>query len=148
MTLSSLLYAINFIFFKFFAIDYNFYITSFWEYIGFAFFATILLIFIKKYRNEFINVLKVNSVKVISINGLNETISIFAKIIFNFASLMVPVTLVWIVNGSQPFFVFIYGVMLTLIFPKFAQENLSKKVLVQKIIAIVVMFIGGVIINL
>ena len=148
MTLSSLLYSINFILFKFFAIDYNFYITSFWEYVGFAFFAIILILFIKKYRNEFFKVIKVNSIKVVSVNGINEIINIIAKIAFNFASLIVPVTLVWIVNGSQPFFVFIFGIILTLLFPKFAKEDLSKKVLLQKIIAIFVMFVGGVIINL
>jgi hypothetical protein len=79
---------------------------------------------------------------VLSLNGVNEIINIIAKVAFNVASLLTPVTLVWIVNGLQPFFVFVYGVLLTVLLPKISQENITRKALLQKIVAIIVMFIG------
>jgi len=142
MMLSSLLFALNFLFFKYFAIQSDFWFTSFWEYVGFAIFATLLMVFVKSYRRQFITVLKTNRVTVLGLNGVNEIVNIVAKVSFNLASLLTPVTMVWIVNGLQPFFVFIYGVILTLVFPKISQENITRKALAQKIVAIVVMFVG------
>ncbi len=143
MTLSCLLFAINFLFFKFFAIQYSFWVTSFWEYTGFAIFASLLLMFVKPYRQEFVNVLKTNSLAVITINGISELINIVAKVSFNIASLLTPITLTWLVDGLQPFFIFIYGVLLTLFLPSISMENITKKVLTQKIVAIIVM-VGGI----
>lgn len=147
MALSCLLFSINFLFFKYFAIQSSFWITSFWEYIGFAVFASLLLVFVKPYRKEFINVLKENKLAVLALNGLNEILNIIAKVSFNIASLLTPITLIWIVDGLQPFFIFLYGVILTVFFPKISQENISKKILSQKIIAMLIMFMGIYLIN-
>jgi len=147
MVLSCLFFAVNFLFFKFYAIQYDFWVTSFWEYIGFAVFASLLLVFVAPYRKEFINVLKKNSLAVIAVNGVNEIINIVAKVSFNVASLLTPITLIWIVDGLQPFFIFIYGVLLTVFFPHLGKENISKKILAQKIVAILVMFVGVFLIN-
>lgn len=58
MTISSLFFSLNFLFFKYFAINASFWITSFWEYVGFAIFSLLLFVFIKKYRDEFLSVVK------------------------------------------------------------------------------------------
>jgi len=147
MTLSSFFYALNFLFFKYFAISAEFWTTSFWEYTFFSIFAFLLFVFIKKYRDEFISVLRVNKATVLNLNGVNEAINIIAKLSFNFASLLAPITLIWIVNGFQPFFVFFYGVILTLFFPHISQENITKKHLAHKLLAISIMFIGTFFIN-
>lgn len=147
MALSSLLFAVNFLLFKIFVIQTDFWTTSFWEYIGFAVFASLLLLFVKSYREEFFKVIKTNSTTVLTLNGINEIVNIIAKVSFNIASLLAPVTLIWIVNGFQPFFVFLYGILLTVLFPKISQENITRKVLIQKALAILVMFIGAYLIN-
>ena len=142
MALSSLIFSLNFLFFKYFAIQSSFWFTSFWEYVGFAIFAILLMLFVKSYRAQFIIVLKTNRAAVLGINGINELVNIIAKIAFNMASLLTPITLVWIVNGLQPFFVFLYGVILTIFFPKISQENIARKALFQKLFAILIMFFG------
>lgn len=147
MFLSSLLFAINFSFFKFFALKETFWTTAFWEYVGFALFAFILMVFVKSYRQQFLEVMRRNKLPVIALNGLNELLNIAAKISFNFASLLAPVTLVWVVNGTQPFFVFLYGVIITLFLPKLGKESLVKEHLIQKIISIAVMGVGTYLIN-
>lgn len=143
MMLSSLLFSLNFLFFKFFALQESFWTTSFWEYVGFAVFALILMLFVKSYRKEFFAVMKENKIPVIGLNGFNEIVNILAKIAFNFASLLAPVTAIWIVNGFQPLFVFVYGIILTLFFPHISQESISKKHLLQKLFSILLMLAGS-----
>jgi len=142
MFIYSLLFALNFLFFKHFALRESFWVTAFWEYVGFGIFAIFLMLFVKPYRNQFIEVFRRNRVIVLSTNGINEIINIIAKISFNFASLLAPVTLIWVVNGLQPMFVFIYGVLFTLFWPKFSEENISKTNLAQKVISIAVITVG------
>lgn len=148
MMLSSLIFALNFLFFKFFAIQSDFWFTSFWEYVGFAIFAFLLMVFVKPYRKEFITVMKKNRVAVLTLNGANEVINIIAKVSFNFASLLTPITITWIVNGFQPLFVFSYGVILTLFFPHISKESMLKRHLAQKLIAIAIMFAGTYLLNI
>jgi drug/metabolite transporter (DMT)-like permease len=147
MMLSSLLFALNFLFFKFFALQETFWTTSFWEYVGFAVFAFLLMLFVKPYRREFMSVMKNNKIPVIGLNGVNEILNIVAKVSFNFASLLTPITITWIVNGFQPFFVFLYGVILTIFFPHISEEKITRKDLVHKITAIAVMFGGTLLLN-
>lgn len=142
MMLSSLIFASNFLLFKYFALQEDFWTTSFWEYIGFAIFAVLLITFVKSYRNEFITIMRSNKATVLSLNGVNEFLNIFAKLSFNWASLLTPITVTWIVNGFQPFFVFIYGVILTVFLPHISKENIARSRLAQKIISILIMFIG------
>jgi hypothetical protein len=54
---------------------------------------------------------------------------------------------VWTANGFQPFFVFLFGVLITIFLPHIGTESLLKKDIIQKIIAISVMFLGGYIMN-
>lgn len=147
MAISSFLLALNTLFFKYFALQTDFWITSFWEYVGFSIFTLLLLIFVRPYRREFISVLKQNAAMVITLDALNELITIFAKVAFNFASLLAPITLVWITNGFQPLFVFIYGILLTLLFPRIASENITRHHLAHKFVAIAVMFVGTYFLN-
>lgn len=142
MFLSSFLVAVNGLIFKFFAINSDFWTTSFWEYIGFSVTAAGMIIFVKSYRKQFQSVIKQNKFPVIGLNVSNEMINIVAKLCMNFATLLAPLALVWVVNGFQPFFVFLYGVILTIFFPKLGSENLAKKHFAHKIFAIAIMFVG------
>jgi len=147
MVLSSILYSLNFIFFKYFVIETNFFIASFWEYVGFGLFGLFLLIFVKNYREGFISVLRINKTQVLAVNITNEIVNIIAKISFNYATVLAPVTLIWIVNGIQPFFVFLFGIILTVLFPKISKEDISKRTLVQRGLAIVAITVGVYLVN-
>lgn len=142
MTLSSFLIALNGLIFKHVAIQENFWVTSFWEYVGIALFAIFLLFFVKSYRKQFLFVFKNNKIKVLTINGANEVINILAKLSMSLATLLAPLALAWVVNGFQPFFVLFFGILLATFFPKLTNESLNKKFLIQKLIAIIIMFIG------
>lgn len=148
MMLSSMIFALNFLFFKYFAIQSSFWFTSFWEYVGLAVFAFLLMVFVKPYRKQLITVIKTNGIFVLSLNGLNEVINIIAKLSFNFASLLTSITITWIVSGFQTFFVFAYGVALTLLLPNIVKEDMGKVSLAQKISAMIVMFVGTYFLNI
>ena len=56
---------------------------------------------------------------------------------------MAPVTIVMLVEyTAQPLFVFLEGVLLTLFLPNLVSEDISKRNLFQKFIAIIIMGIG------
>lgn len=142
MVLSSFMLAVNALIFKIVALDGNFWGTAFWEYIGGGIFGLLLYVSIPLYRVQFITTIQKARTKVLSINLISELLNIGAKLAANFASLLAPLVLVWVVNGLQPLIVFIYGIILTLFFPTLGKENISKRVIIQKLFAMVIMLFG------
>jgi len=146
--LASFIVAINSVMFKFFAIELDFWTVSFWQYLGFFSFGILLLIFIKTYRQDFLDTYIKNKFRIVGLNLFNEFINIIAIIIFTYAILLAPVALVGLINGFQPFFVFLIGAFVTLIVPSLIKEDLSKRKIIQKLIFISILFIGAVILAL
>lgn len=142
MLLSSALIALHFLIFKFIALEETYWTTVFWEYIGASLVGVFFLVFMRQHRTQFMNVLKVNSVGIIFLNVLNEIINIVGKLLVNYASLLVPVVIVSLTNGLHPLFVFLIGLGLTLFFPSVSTEKIGRKHIVQRGIAIVILFIG------
>jgi len=142
MVLSSFMIAVNalvfkIIVFKIIALDETYWGTAFWEYIGGGIFGLLLFGFVPLYRVQFIATVQKSKVAVLSINLVSELLNIGAKLAANFASLLAPLALVWVVNGFQPIIVFIYGIILTVFIPRLGKENISRKVVMQKLSAMV-----------
>ena len=147
MLLSSALVALSSIIFKIFAKQTDFLTTTFWSYAGNLLIVVFLFVFIRNYRAQFLRLMSANRVSLIGLTSLNTILGTVAELCLKFSSLFVPVALVWVVNGFQPFFVFIYGVILTLFLPHINTESLVKRHLMHKIIAIAVMFLGSYILS-
>ncbi len=105
-------------------------------------FGVILFVSLKSYQTEFIGMIKNNGVKVVILNVINEIIGLVGEIATVFAVLLAPVAMVQSLTGLQPVFVLIIGIFLTLFFPKFAKESLSRNHLLQKIIGVVIVTVG------
>ena len=147
--LAAFLISLNYILFKLFALDTDFWTTSFWQYLGFFIFGLILLICFKSYRKDFVSSFRKNKESIILLNVLNEVINILAIIIVTFVSLSAPVAVVSsIMNGFQPLCALFIGIFLSMLFPKIIKENISSKVLIQKIVFILLVFIGVYLLNL
>ncbi len=142
MSLSSFLIALNALIFKIIAIDSDFVGVAFWEYIGGAIFGLGLFSFSRLYREQFIATIAKSRTRVLTINLVSELLNIGAKLAANFASLLAPLVLVWVVNGLQPMFVLIYGIIITLFMPHLGKEDLSLHNVIKKVIAMIVIFIG------
>lgn len=57
-------------------------------------------------------------------------------------AITLPIALVSFLNGFQGAFVFILGILGTLLFPKYIKEDLNKRVVIQKIVCILLGLAG------
>ena len=102
----------------------------------------IILLSIKSYRTTFITAIKNNGKKYFSLNITNEIINLFANLLVNFANLAIPIALANVLNGLQGAFVFALGLLGTKFLPKYFKEDLSKKIIYQKVSSIALSIIG------
>lgn len=142
MIASSFLYAINAIIFKFIAVDQGFSSSLFWDMSGKFLFGVIIFLFVKQYRKDFLGLIKSHHYYVIGLNVIGEIISLIGMIALVYAVLLAPVALVQTVGSLQTVFVFILGVIFTLLFPRFSKESMLAKHLTQKIVGIAVITAG------
>ena len=81
--------------------------------------------------------------RIIILNVLSELLSISGNLLTSFAILLAPVTVVYLVGAFQPVILFMITLIGTYFYPDIIKEDLSKKVLIPKIIAIIIMIIGS-----
>lgn len=86
--------------------------------------------------------LRENGRKVIITTTSAEIIFFFGALLITLALVTGPATLVNSLSNLQPFFVFLFAIVLSLFFPRILKEETKGSVLVMKIIAMVLMFVG------
>lgn len=141
MIISSLMYALYFIFFDIAIRSSDYKAVAFWYQISFLLIGIILLC-LKHFRKPFIEMIKNNGKKIASLNITNEILNLMANLMVNFANLTIPLALANTLNGFQGAFAFIIGAIGVLILPKIFVEDLSKKIVIQKVFCIVLGIIG------
>lgn len=129
-----LVMSLSAVLFKLFALKDDFWVTTFWNFAGEALFGLAILA-VPKYRRQFRALFRKHPGPVVGINGANELINLGGGLGVRYASLFVPVALVSAVSSTVTLFVFAFGVLLTLFWPKAAREDLSAGSLVRKAIA-------------
>lgn len=144
MSLSSLIFALQRTVFKVMAIDTNFLTVSFWENVGLLVFGIIIFLFIKNTRQDFIKTLKTSSGSILGINLVSEAATVIGNISFAYAVTLAPVALVLSIEGTQPLFIFMLGIIFTLFAPHIIKEEISKGVLFKKGVATVIIVAGGI----
>ncbi len=145
MLLSCLLFASAGVIFKYVTIGDNFWVSSFWEYVGLGGFGILIYIFIPKYRAEFMLMNRQGGKKIFTLNTASEILTIIGNLLTNYAILLAPVAMIYLVSSFQPAIVLILTLLSTKFFPNIAKEDLTKRILLPKIIAIVVMIAGSII---
>lgn len=128
--------------FKMVALEENVVRSLFWEHLTLTIAGIVIFTFIRSYREDFLLAIKNSSKTILSLNLLNEALYIFGNIIFSFAYIMAPVSLVLLTDSFQPVFVLAIGIFLTIFFKKITVEKIQAKHLWQKIFAIIVTGIG------
>ena len=78
------------------------------------------------------------------VNAANELINLGGGLGVRFASLLAPVALVSAISATSTFFVFLFGILLTLFFPNIGREDLSRRNLWQKA-AVGILIMAGVV---
>lgn len=138
--------ALSSVIFKFFAIHDEFWITSFWTFAGNVIFGLALLA-IPSYRREFFKLFDVHPYAMLSINGANELINLGGGLGVRYASILAPLSLVQAISSTSPLFVFLFGVALSVFFPALGREDLSKRSLIQKGVAAILVIIGVILVG-
>jgi uncharacterized membrane protein len=140
MFASCALISLKFIAFKWVDIQASFWTTTFWEYVWFGL-ASIFLLCIPWYAKSFFRLFKKDKYKIISLNWLNEIFGLGGIAIMNYVSILTLAGLAQLMNGFQPLFIFVFGILLTLLLPKIIKEKYSKTVIIQKILCFVLILI-------
>jgi uncharacterized membrane protein len=127
--------------FKVFALKVEFWTTIFWMFVGEAIVGAALLL-ITPYRQEFMALLRQNTGALLSINGANEVINLGGSLGNRYALLFAPLSIVQAIGSTTTLFVFLFGILLSVFFPKLGRESLSARELVQKGVAAVLVAVG------
>jgi drug/metabolite transporter (DMT)-like permease len=138
--------ALSGVVFKFFAVNDEFWSTTFWTFVGEGLFGAAILA-VPKYRRQFVTLFRRNPGAVIGVNAANELINLGGGLGVRYASLLAPVALVSAVSATTTFFVFLFGILLTVFFPKFGREDLSARNVIQKAVGGVLIMAGVVMIQ-
>ncbi len=142
MLLGSFLISCNIVAFKFIAVQTSFTVSAFWEYIGAV--AVLLILFcVPTYRKGFIMVIKKYRGPLLGWNFSTEALNLFARLTVNYAGLLVPVVFVNLVNSTQPIFILLYGVIMALVFGYKKDLVISKRDLIQKTVAALLIVLGA-----
>ncbi len=144
MGTASFFSALSGVIFKKIALDAGYWQSQFWEYSGIMLLGLLLLIFIGSYRRDFFALYRSAGIKMIKFGSATEGSMIGADLLFNYAVLLAPVALVYVVNSLQPLFVLVIGALLTKFLPRHFNESLDRKNLVKKFIAILLLVLGGI----
>lgn len=120
--------------FKIFAVEVQFWTTTFWMFVGEAAFGAALLM-VRSYRREFTGLVRTNTAALLSINASNELINLGGGLGNRYALLFAPLSLVQAIGSTTTLFVFLFGLALSLACPQLGRESLSGRELAQKGIA-------------
>jgi drug/metabolite transporter (DMT)-like permease len=142
MTIASLLLALNGVVFKEVAMEGGFWVSTFWSYASLALAGILLFSFVRPYRDQFLRTLRSNRAPVLVLNTGNEVLAVVGYMLITYATLLAPVALVSVVGGLQPLMVFLLGWLLSVAIPSIGRERLTRAEVVQKLLAIAIVFAG------
>jgi hypothetical protein len=141
---ASVLFAIYFILIKYVYLSQPFISGLIWTRIG-AFLVAICFIFSKGVRKEIFARPKTIQKKTFAVLIPNQAVSSGAFVLQNWAVALAPLAYLGMINaleGTKYIFLLIFATFLSLKFPQILKEEISKKILLQKIIAIFLIGIG------
>lgn len=141
MMVSSFLFAMAQVLYKFGVEEIPFWNTLPYEGFGIALGALSVALY-KNNIKIFIHETKKLKREVFVFLGINEGFYILARYTGYFAISLISVGVASVLAGLQPLFVLIYGIILSLWFPKIIKEVITKKTVGVKLVSIIGMFIG------
>lgn len=141
--LANLFYAFHDTIFKVAAVDGNFWTAIFWQHVGLLIVGLFLLLFVGSYRRDFFQTLRTSSGAIFSVNIFSELATIGGNTLTSVALILAPIAIVQTIASIQPAFVFLIGLLLTLFLPHIAEEDISRRTIIQKLAAIAIIGLGS-----
>lgn len=140
-TLAGVFFALFFIGSKEAFNNQEFFSAFIWIRGGSFIFVLLLLLHLRTRKEIFKNIKSLNSKKG-SLFIINQGLAAGGFLMQNYAISLTSVALVNALQGVQYVFIIIIGVVATLFYPKFLTENISKPIIIQKIIAVMLIAFG------
>jgi drug/metabolite transporter (DMT)-like permease len=137
--------AVTGVIFKYVTVIDQFWVSSFWEYAGLGLSGIFIFVFSAKYQREFLEMIRQGKAQIFSLNVASEIVTIIGNLLTNYAILLAPVALVYLVDSFQPAILIIITLLCTKFFPNIIKENMSSKVLFPKMLAIAIIIFGSVV---
>lgn len=133
-------------------IKYTIYISSFktiisWESLGLGIGGGLIYIFIPSMRKAFHKSLHTIRKKTIAILAFNDMLFIAGKLLLFLGFASGSVALVSVLEGTQVFFGILYGAILGAIYRNIFKEKISRRAIMAKLIAALLLFEGIVLIS-
>lgn len=141
MIFSSFLFGVSLVLYKFGVKEIPFWDTLPLEGFGMMLGAIAIYLY-KNNRKDFIKQTKRFGKNVYVLMFINETVYILARYTTYFALSLITASIVNVLAGFQAVFVLMYGIILSIWFPQILKEIISKKIIFQKIISIVIIIAG------
>jgi drug/metabolite transporter (DMT)-like permease len=141
MLACALAVALSTLIFKVFALRDEFWSTTFWMFAGQAAFGCAFLA-LPSFRSEFLKILRSSTGAVIGVNVANELINLGGGLGTRYALVLAPMSLVQAVGSTTSVFVFLFGVALSMLWPAFGREDLSRQQLTRKGAAALLVALG------
>jgi uncharacterized membrane protein len=146
MTACTAILALANVLFKFYAVKDDFWVTTFWTFVGEGLFGLAFLC-LRRYRMQFIDLLRHSTGPLLGVSAANELINLGGGLSVRYAAMLAPVALVSAISSTTTLFVFVLGIGLSVIAPRYGREDLSRSSLFKKAIAAIVVTIGVLLVN-
>ena len=143
MLACALCVALSSLIFKIFAVSNEFWTTTFWTFVGEALIGAAILM-VPAHRRQFVDLFKVHTTALITINASNELINLGGSLGARYALMLAPLSIVQAITSTSTLFVFLFGIAISIFFPGFGREELSARGLAIKG-ACAVLIVAGVI---
>ena len=146
MLAATFVLALSSVLFKFFALRDNFWTTTFWNTAGEALFGLAILA-AARLSQAIPGLVPPPSRPGDRVNAANELINLGGGLGVRYAMLLAPVAVVSAISATTTFFVFAFGILLTLFLPRLGRENLSARNLLQKLAGTILITAGVVLVE-
>ncbi len=137
--LTSVLWAAPTVLFKFITLDQGFWGTAAYTFLGIAIGA--LILFAIYYRRCIVQFRALRAGAWLTV-GANEAVYFLGQMFWFFAIALGPVSLVSVIGGLIPLFVFLYGTIISLWFPRILKEDISRSMLSLKLVSLALVLAG------
>jgi len=97
--------------------------------------------------SDLVSTVKEHGKKVIGVIAANESLNLLGVLFIIIATAVGYVALVDALSSVSSFFVLLFAVILSILYPTILKEEIGKSVIFQKLLAIILMFIGAILIT-
>ncbi len=147
MILSSAIFGIQYVLTKYVYLNQSYVNGFLWIKLG-TVLAVIPLFFVAKYRKEFANIILNLKKRTQIVIACSEICGLTGVVLVNYAISLNSVSLISALEGVQPLFVLILAGILSKWQPKLLKEEIGKKTLLIKLIAIILIILGVYLVNI